>query len=60
MSFDLLAIHISLQLNIVHLYGTPYEMGVAHGSILKENVTNFINEVWAYLELQVVSVCLDV
>ena len=34
--------------------GTPYEMGYAHGTLMKENTTQFINAVWAYLEEQVV------
>ncbi|XP_045191450.2 protein dcd1B-like [Mercenaria mercenaria] len=39
--------------NVVHLWGTPYEMGYAHGSLAKEEAYQFINSVWNYLELQV-------
>ena len=34
--------------------GTPYEMGYAHGSLMKEKAKGLINDVWAYMELQVV------
>ncbi len=40
-------------INLVHLYGTPYEMGYAHGELMKEDATAFINAVWGYLEEQV-------
>lgn len=39
--------------DIVHVYGTAYEMGFAHGTLMKENATRFINSVWTYLEKQV-------
>ncbi|EGD79182.1 hypothetical protein PTSG_09912 [Salpingoeca rosetta] len=42
-------------ISLVHLYGTPYEMGYAHGILMKENATQFINDVWGYLEDQVES-----
>ena len=40
--------------SFVTYIGTPYEMGFAHGTLMKENSTKFINAVWAYLEEQVV------
>lgn len=40
--------------DLVHLYGTPYEMGYAHGSILNESVSALLNGVYSYLEEQVV------
>jgi len=38
---------------IVHLWGTPYEKGYAHGLLMKDRASTFISAVWAYLELQV-------
>ncbi|KJE94496.1 hypothetical protein CAOG_05130 [Capsaspora owczarzaki ATCC 30864] len=37
------------QFNILHVWGSPYEMGYAHGSILKEEASEFVLAVWAYL-----------
>jgi len=34
--------------------GTPYEMGYAQGTLLKKEASQFMNEVWEYLEDQVV------
>lgn len=34
--------------------GTAYEMGYAHGKLMKEEATQFINAVWTYLEDEVV------
>ena len=41
-------------MHIVFVIGTAYEMGFAHGTLMKENATRFINAVWAYLEKEVV------
>ena len=38
--------------HLIHVYGTPYEMGYAIGTLLKEQLTNFISEMWAYIEEQ--------
>eukprot|EP00053_Salpingoeca_punica_P016484 m.155940 g.155940 ORF g.155940 m.155940 type:complete len:444 (-) comp16974_c0_seq11:564-1895(-) len=38
---------------IVHLWGTPYEMGYAHGVLRNETMRAFIADAWAYLEEQV-------
>ena len=35
--------------------GTPYEMGHAHGELLKEKTNSMMDAVWKYLEEQVVS-----
>jgi len=35
---------------IAHVYGTPYEMGYAHGQLLKEQLEVFIPELWVHLE----------
>ena len=34
--------------------GSPYDMGYAHGELMKERATGLINDVWNYLEEQVV------
>lgn len=38
---------------IVHVYGTPYEMGYAHGSMMKQEVQVMASSTWQYLEQQV-------
>jgi len=38
---------------VMHVYGTPYERGLAQGQMMKEEVTTMVNGVWAYMELQV-------
>lgn len=40
-------------INLVHLYGSPYAMGFAHATLLQSTMLEFMNGVWAYLELQV-------
>ena len=35
-----------LACSIVHLYGTPYEMGFAHGTLMKKDATAFLGDVW--------------
>jgi len=40
-------------INVVHLWGTPYEMGNAHGTIMKDKAVAFVEGVWTYLEKQV-------
>eukprot|EP00040_Diaphanoeca_grandis_P022057 m.118015 g.118015 ORF g.118015 m.118015 type:complete len:442 (+) comp28627_c0_seq1:48-1373(+) len=37
---------------LVHLYGTPYEMGYAHGQLLGPEVKKFVTNVMAYIEEQ--------
>jgi hypothetical protein len=32
--------------SIVHLYGTPYEMGFAHGTLMKEDANAFLGKAW--------------
>ena len=36
--------------------GTPYEMGYAHGELMKEKANSMMNAVWEYLEDQVVRI----
>lgn len=38
---------------IIHLYGTPYEMGYAQGAVLGLKAAEFFNSVWDYLLSQV-------
>eukprot|EP01100_Stratorugosa_tubuloviscum_P007887 TRINITY_DN3252_c0_g1_i1.p1 TRINITY_DN3252_c0_g1~~TRINITY_DN3252_c0_g1_i1.p1 ORF type:complete len:453 (+),score=217.01 TRINITY_DN3252_c0_g1_i1:97-1455(+) len=35
---------------LIHVYGTPYEMGFAQGTLLASTLQTFINGVWSYLE----------
>lgn len=42
-------------ISLVHLYGSPYEMGYSHGELMKEDAFNFVNAIWSYLEGQVES-----
>ena len=41
-------------ISVVHLWGTPYAMGFAHGVLMNSTARSFVNGVWSYLELQVV------
>jgi isopenicillin-N N-acyltransferase-like protein len=34
---------------VVHVWGTPYEVGYAQGTIRKEAIVQFVAEVWEYL-----------
>jgi hypothetical protein len=38
-------------LNIVHLYGTPYEMGYAQGELLADQMESLMGDFFAYIEL---------
>lgn len=38
------------QFHLVHVYGTAYERGYAHGELLTEDIRSFVNETWAYIE----------
>jgi hypothetical protein len=38
---------------VVHLWGTPYQKGFAHGTLMKDKMSKFIAAVWVYLEDQV-------
>ncbi|XP_077988522.1 protein dcd1A-like [Glandiceps talaboti] len=41
-------------MKVLHLWGTPYEKGYAHGEILKDDVNTMVNAVWDYFEQQVI------
>jgi isopenicillin-N N-acyltransferase-like protein len=36
-------------MKIVHVYGDPYQMGYAHGSLLKQDLNTFYPMVWKYM-----------
>ena len=37
------------QLYVTHLYGTPYQMGYAQGQLLKQVITQFMDETFEYI-----------
>ena len=41
------------KISVVHLWGSPYERGYAHGTIMKQDVQNMIGSVWEYIVEQV-------
>jgi len=41
------------QVAILHVWGDPYSMGYAHGSLMKDRTQGLMNSVWNYLEEQV-------
>lgn len=43
------------KISVVHLWGSPYERGFAHGTIMKQDVKNMIDSVWEYIVEQVES-----
>jgi exportin-7 len=45
------------EINIVHVWGTPYEMGYAQGELMKDVASTFIDDVWTYLEEEAVGSC---
>lgn len=38
------------QINILHVSGTPYQMGYAHGTLLKAEIADLFNEFQAFLD----------
>ena len=38
---------------LLHVYGSPYEMGYAHGSMMKSEVQTLVDGVWQYFEKQI-------
>ena len=41
------------QIYVVHLWGTPYEMGYAHGTLIKDGLSKMIDTFWKYMESEV-------
>ena len=37
------------EFHVVHLWGSPYELGYHHGKLMKKEVQGFITELWDYL-----------
>ena len=42
------------QIYIVHLWGTPYQMGYAHGLLVKDRMIGLVETFWAYMEKEIV------
>ena len=40
-------------MKLIHVYGNMYQMGFAHGALLKDELHGFIGELWNYIEGQV-------
>ena len=34
---------------VVHVWGTPYEMGYAQGTVRKTEVVQFMTQLWSYV-----------
>ena len=43
------------QVDVVHVYGSPYDWGFAHGTLMKSKLVNFFPEVQKYMETQVIA-----
>jgi len=41
------------QISIVHVWGSPYDMGYAHGLLMKTKAVGLVDSVWKYMEEQV-------
>mmetsp|Transcript_131156 Transcript_131156/g.184994 ORF Transcript_131156/g.184994 Transcript_131156/m.184994 type:complete len:443 (-) Transcript_131156:72-1400(-) len=41
------------KIDVVHLWGAPYDMGVAHATLVNDTVRGLINKVYSYLEDQI-------
>jgi isopenicillin-N N-acyltransferase-like protein len=39
---------------VVHVWGTPYEVGFAQGTLMKTEIIEFVTATWAYLNSEVV------
>lgn len=37
-------------MSLIHVYGTPYQMGFAQGYLLKDKLNQFIPELFVYLD----------
>eukprot|EP00658_Telonema_sp_P-2_P032909 TRINITY_DN24262_c0_g1_i1.p1 TRINITY_DN24262_c0_g1~~TRINITY_DN24262_c0_g1_i1.p1 ORF type:complete len:489 (+),score=146.71 TRINITY_DN24262_c0_g1_i1:90-1469(+) len=43
------------KIDVLHLYGTPYDWGKAHGQLMKDKLQRFFPEVEAYMETQLIA-----
>lgn len=41
------------QISVVHVWGTPYEMGYAHGQLMADKAKNMVESVYSYIEAQI-------
>ncbi|XP_070541872.1 protein dcd1A-like [Ptychodera flava] len=41
-------------INVLHLWGNPYERGFAHGTIMKEEASAMMKAVWGYFEKEII------
>ncbi len=41
-------------ISVVHLWGNAYQRGFAHGTLMKEDMTTFLNQAFSYFESQFV------
>lgn len=41
--------HVDPPLRVVHVYGTPYQMGYAQGELLREEVSDLLTEAYDYI-----------
>jgi hypothetical protein len=39
---------------VVHVWGTPYEMGFAQGTLMKKDIVSFVTKTWDYLISEIV------
>ena len=46
----LYTVGVENRMYVLHLFGTPYEQGYAHGQLLKDEVKELIESVWKYVE----------
>ena len=37
-------------MKLLHVYGNMYQMGFAHGYLLRDELSQFMNELWDYIE----------
>jgi isopenicillin-N N-acyltransferase like protein len=44
---------------VVHVWGTPYELGFAQGTLMKKDIVAFVDKVWAYLNSGVIQAMTD-
>lgn len=48
------ALYMAGEIPVVHLWGSPYEKGFAHGSLMREEVNDLLDDAIAYFEDQFV------
>lgn len=39
-------------MHLLHVSGNMYEMGYAHGQLLKAELNEFMNVLWSYIETE--------